>query len=110
MSVEREKLRDDLLAAVNARRELSQDDEQYLVEHFIDRLESNIDARIDAKVAQVRPQMAAKRHNDPWVVLAALGIAIPLSAIAAQSAGLLGLLVCWVGIVAVMGIYIGTRN
>lgn len=110
MTSERNDLKDELRAVVNARQELSKDEEQFLVEHFLERLDADIDARIDAKVAQIRPAKQSKGGNDGWVIPAALGIAIPLSAIAAAGAGFIGLLVCWIGIVTVLAVYLGTRN
>lgn len=104
MSTDRDQLREELLAVTSARRELSADDERYLVEHFLDRLEADIDQRIDARLA-ARPALAQRsgsRGNPTAIVPAALGIAIPLSAIAGAFAGFAGIAVTWVAILIVL--------
>lgn len=107
--------RDELRAALQARRELGEEYEPALVESFLDRLDAGIAARVkaevDARVAERPP--AGKSGSDPGMTLAlgSLGIGIPLTAIAAGNAGLLGLLLAWAGIVAVnMAYAISRRN
>lgn len=95
--------RDDLRAAIEARRDLGPEYEPALVESFLDRLDRTLAARVQAEV-QARladlPEQK-KESSDPWVVIASLGMGIPLTAIAASEAGVAGLLLAWGGIVAV---------
>jgi hypothetical protein len=109
MSSDRDELRDELLAVTGARRELSADDEKYLVEQFLSRLERDIDQRIDARLAArpIPPERSAPRAHPAAIVPIALGIAIPLSAIAAASAGLAGIALTWAAILVV--VYLSTR-
>ena len=109
MTSDRDDLRDELLAVTGARRELSADDERYLVEQFLNRLERDIDQRIDARLA-ARPEPAARstpRAHPAAIVPIALGIAIPLSAIAGATAGMAGLALTWAAILIV--VYLSTR-
>jgi hypothetical protein len=109
MSSNQDELRDELLAVTSARRELSADDERYLVEQFLNRLERDIDQRIDARLAArpAPPERSAPRANPAAIIPIALGIAIPLSAIAGTTAGLAGIALTWVAILIV--VFISTR-
>jgi len=104
MTADRDELRDELLAVTSARRELSADDEKYLVEQFLTRLEQDIDLRIDARLAArpTPPERSAPRANPTAIVPIALGIAIPLSAIAGATAGLAGIALTWIAILIVV--------
>jgi hypothetical protein len=109
MSADRDELRDELLAVTSARRELSDDDEKYLIEQFLTRLEHDIDLRIDARLAvrPAPPQRPGPRAHPAAIVPIALGIAIPLSAIAGATAGLAGIALTWVAILVV--VYLSSR-
>ncbi len=109
MSSNQDELRDELLAVTSARRELSADDERYLVEQFLNRLERDIDQRIDARLAArpAPPERSAPRANPAAIIPIALGIAIPLSAIAGATAGLAGIALTWAAILIV--VFISTR-
>jgi CHASE3 domain sensor protein len=69
--------REDLSAAVGARRELGSDSEREVVEAFLDRIGTAIDARVDQRLAE---QNAMKRRNgEPvaiiiWLVIGAINI------------------------------------
>ena len=52
MPIERDDLRDELMAVLGARQELSKADEAFLADNFLKKLDSEIDARIDARVNQ----------------------------------------------------------
>ena len=101
MTVDRDDLRDELLAVVRARQELPQQDEAYLVEQFLDRLNREIDARIENRIAAHTPR---HRPSSAWLVLAVLGISIPVSAVGAVYAGVWGLMVAWIAIIAVVAV------
>ena len=92
--------RDDALAALSARRELGEEFEPAVVDAFVERVERGIDARIEARLAEVKPE----RGTDMTTVLVAVGslaCAIPLTAISASLTGVVGVLVVWVAILAI---------
>ena len=93
--------RDDLHAAIEARKELGPELEPQLVDSFV--------ARIEQRLERGRPGGVARpdRSRDGSFVLAVLSLifAIPLTAIAVTQAGLLGLALVWVGIVLVNAVY-----
>ncbi len=100
--------RDELRATIDARRELGEEYEPALVESFLDRLETNIAARVraevDARVSEAPSKgKQGKDDVDPAIPIAlgSLGIGIPLTAIAAGNAGFAGLLLAWGGIIAI---------
>lgn len=112
MATDRDKLRDELLAVTAARRELSPDDESYLIDGFLTRLDTEIDNRVDARIeAKLRSASRRSGSFQPWVVPAGIGAAIPVVAIAGAFAGGFGILVALVFVIAVIGMYAeyGTR-
>jgi hypothetical protein len=113
--------REDLKATLAARRDLGPDYEDALVESFLDKLDTEITARVRNEVANSAryggPGLrAAKEDRDRsvGVALGSLGIGVPLTAIAGgltSHAGGAGILVAWAGIVAVNIAYaIGRRR
>ena len=99
-----EQRREDLSAAVQARRELGPDYEAALVESFLERTERELDARVAALAEAASTSAKARRkqaENSLAVALGSLGIGIPLSGIAGGTGGLPGLVVAWAGIVGV---------
>lgn len=97
--------RDELRAVIDARRELGEEYEPALVESFLDRLEDGIAARVRAEVDARVPERPGKGRPevDPSIPIAlgSLGIGIPLTAIAAGTAGFAGLSLAWLGIVTI---------
>ena len=94
--------RRDLQSAVEARRELGPEYEPQLIESFLERLDRDIDQRLDARVSGHRPHPGPGRTNTSIpIALGSLGLGIPLSGIAGGTGGLGGLLAAWAGIVAV---------
>ena len=93
--------RDDVTSMVGARRELGEDMEPAVVDAFLDRVE----AAIEAKAAERRPQPL----GDPGpgtgerlaLAIVSLGTGIPITAIAADAADALGIAIAWAGIAAV---------
>jgi hypothetical protein len=72
-------IRDELQASLAAREEVGRDLEPHLVEQFVDRIEDEIDRRIDAKLA--RPRQRQGSGTLPIALpLGSLGLAIPLLA------------------------------
>lgn len=96
-------LRDDLSAALGARRELGRDYESEVVDAFLERVDRRIDERIDARVQQRAPRESGSGDWPYSIGLAAASMAlgIPLSAIAGGIGDLPGLVTAWVGIVGV---------
>lgn len=106
METRQDELRRDLDAAVQTRKELGAEYESEIVDSFLAR----IDARLDARTA---PGAAAPADRDRdrdrrqgrgtrfTLSVVSLVMGVPLTAIASESAGVTGLIVCWAGIVGV---------
>jgi hypothetical protein len=81
--------RDELQAAVEARKELGPDMEPALVDSFVERIEKRLAERTEASERLLK----RKRDHQKEMVLGAMGISIPLLGIAAVFAGLAGVIV-----------------
>lgn len=104
-------------ATLEARRDLGPEYETALLESFVDRVQATIADRVRAEVeARLGPPLHPAsppyppypaRHQPQanrdtlWIALISLGAGIPLSGIAAATAGWAGLLLAWIGIVAI---------
>ena len=100
--------RDDLTAAVAARRELGPDYEDAVLDSFLARLDRQTQERVDAKVAErlssgVSRGAGAPARSDPGLTLGIVSLiaGIPVTAITTSASGLAGLIVAWGGIAAV---------
>ena len=91
--------REELAAAVEARREVGQELEPHVIEGFLERVGDAIDERVDERLAKTAPGDGGRGQIGLAVV--SLLFAIPLTGIGAGTTGLAGLLVVWVGIVLV---------
>lgn len=94
--------REEVQAALAARQELGERMEPEIIDAFLDRIERAIDTRVEARLRgrqESRPQ--GTDVGGVWLALGSFGLGIPLTAIAANMAGLLGLIVVWAGIAAV---------
>ena len=91
--------RDEIESTLEARRELGAEMEPAVVDAFADRVERVIDARVANEVAR----RGVLRDDGTGFVLAvvSLGTGIPITAIAADTGGMSGLLIGWLGIVGV---------
>lgn len=99
---------EEVRAAAEIHRELGPDYQQAVIESFLDKVGREIDARVDARLAQqqVAPPPAQRGHGRPGspltLAIASMVLGIPISAIAASAgshpAGFLGLLVVWLAI------------
>ncbi|WP_207756507.1 hypothetical protein [Nonomuraea cypriaca] len=97
-------VRDELQATLDARRELGPDYEAALVDSFVERLDATIAARVRAELDQHDPAPHKRpAQGSPMIPIAlgSMGIGIPLTAIAAGNAGLVGLTITWLAIVII---------
>ncbi len=106
----------ELRAAAETHRELPSEYRDAVLESFVDRVGREIDARVDARLAQAaaRPpqpvtpapvQRAPKQFSPLAMALGSITLGIPVSAIAVAAgsdpAGIWGLLVVWVAIAVI---------
>lgn len=82
----------ELKAVVEARKELGPEHEEHLVAGFVDKLEQEIDRRVDAKLATRRRRGGSNLHP------ANLAICIPIIAIAGGIGGLPGLIAAFIAL------------
>lgn len=88
--------REDLTAAIEARRELGGELEPHIVDSFVERIERRVAEHKDAKPAR----SAAPDHTAALAILSLIA-AIPVTAIAATHGGIVAIAVVWAGIVLV---------
>ena len=97
--------REELHAAVAARRELGERMEPEVIDAFLSRVEGAVTARIDTQVAErLRTLPRVRRGRDGSALplaICSLIFGIPLTAIAGDVAELPGLICVWAGIAAV---------
>jgi len=103
----------ELRAAAETHRELPSEYRDAVLESFVDRVGREIDARVDARLAQAaaRPPQPAPVHKPPKqfsplvMALGSITLGIPVSAIVvaagAHPAGFWGLLVVWIAIAVI---------
>jgi Flp pilus assembly protein TadB len=96
--------RDELRAAIEARKELGEDMEPALVDSFVEQIER----RLEQRSGLSEQALKRKRDHQKEMVLAAMGISVPLFAMAAIFVGLAGILVVC-GALAVIAI-VSTRS
>jgi hypothetical protein len=81
--------RDDLEAAIETRKELGAEMEPVVIDAFVERIERTLAERNEAGEQSLK----RKREHQKEMVLGAMGISIPLLAIAAIFTGLAGVIV-----------------
>jgi hypothetical protein len=89
--------RDEVDSLIEARRELGQEMEPAVIDAFLDRVE----AAAEARAAERRPRPSDGRAEQLALSIISLGTGIPITAIAAEQGGVVGMLVVWAGIVGV---------
>lgn len=94
---------DEFRAAAEVHRELGPEYDKAVVESFLERLGPEIDARVDARVAQERQAGAGQPHTPSMkLAITSMALGIPLTAIVTSSganpAGLAGVLIVWLAI------------
>jgi hypothetical protein len=82
--------RDELQAAIEARKELGAEMEPAVIDAFIERIEDRIERRLAGRTAADEQALKRKRDHQREMVLGALGISVPIFIIAAIFAGLSG--------------------
>ncbi len=96
---------DEVRAAAETHRDLGPDYHSAVIESFLDKVGREIDARVDARVAEQRARRAPRERSAFAVVIASFIFGIPLSAIAVAAgthpAGLDGLVVVWAAIAVI---------
>jgi hypothetical protein len=95
------RVREELEAALGARRELGEEFEPAVVDAFLARIEDEIEARVDARLDERRGGGPEERGPAVAVALASIGMGIPITAIAGGTGGPAGILIVWIGIVLV---------
>jgi hypothetical protein len=80
--------RDELAAAIEARKELGSELEPAVIDAFVERIEKRLAERSEASERALK----RKRDHQKEMVLGAMGISVPLFAIAAIFAGIWGVL------------------
>ena len=94
--------REDVTSMVGARNELGEDMEPEVIEAFLDR----VDAAVEARAAEKRrpaydPADSEGRGEQLALSIVSLGTGIPITAIAAEQGGIVGIIAAWAGIVGV---------
>ncbi len=100
---------EEIRAAAEIHRELGPEYDKAVVESFLDRLGPEIDARVDARVAQELQARGGQRAPRPvspaGMALGSIALGIPVTAIVATSgshpAGFAGVLVVWLAIAVI---------
>jgi hypothetical protein len=97
-------VRKDLRAAVAARQELGPEYEAEIIDGFLEKLDARDAQRRGGLPEPVPRPRHPSRETDPGgLALAIVSIvaAIPITAIAADMLGLIGVVVCWAGLVGI---------
>jgi hypothetical protein len=94
--------REDVDSLVEARRELGDEMEPAVIDAFLDRVEAAAEARAAAVKPKPKPVSADDGRAERLALsIISLGTGIPITAIAAEQGGVVGMLVVWAGIVGV---------
>jgi hypothetical protein len=107
--------REEIAAAVSARRELGREYDDAFVESIVARVDDTIEARLATHAAartrhEVEQARKGERRVYLTVVCVSLGLSVPLSAIALEGeGGLAGLLIVWLGI-ALINLFAAIRG
>jgi len=90
-------VRDELQAAIQARKELGDEMEPAVIDAFVERIEQ----RLADRAGQSEKALRRKRDHQKEMVLGSMGISIPLFAVAAVFAGLPGIIAVCVALVVI---------
>ena len=89
--------KDELRATIEARKELGEDMEPALIDSFVERIEQ----RLAQRGGESEKSLEKKREHQKEMVLGAMGISVPLFALAAIFAGLAGVIVVCAALVLI---------
>jgi hypothetical protein len=89
--------KEELQAAIEARKELGAEMEPAVIDAFVERIER----RLAERGSESEQALKRKREHQKEMVLGAMGISIPLFALAAIFTGLAGVIVVSVALVAI---------
>jgi hypothetical protein len=89
--------RDELSAAIEARKELGPDMEPALIDAFVERIER----RLAERASESERSLRQKREHQKEMVLGALGISVPIFVVAAIFTGLPGVVAVCAALVAI---------
>lgn len=89
-------MRADAQAVLAARHELGPDYDEHLADSFADRIEAEVARRVRQRGAE---QPVMKSGDRIGMFAITMGLGIPLTAIAAGTAGVTGLVVAWAGMI-----------
>jgi hypothetical protein len=84
--------RDELKAAIEARRELGAELEPQVIDAFVERIEERLERRLASGRIESEQALKRKRDHQREMVLGAMGISVPIFVIAAIFTGLAGIL------------------
>jgi hypothetical protein len=93
--------REDVHAAIEARRELGQELEPQVIDAFVERIEK----KIAEETRALTPDRARAHQGSFLITLASLILAVPITGIAATHGGIIAMIVVWAGIVIVNVVY-----
>jgi hypothetical protein len=93
--------RDDVRAAIEARRELGEELEPQVIDSFVERIEKRLDKHAHARA----PVRREGREGSFVLAIISLAAAIPITAIAATHGGIAAMSVVWAGIVLLNAVY-----
>jgi hypothetical protein len=93
--------REDVSSLVGARRELGEEMEPEVIDAFLDRVEAAAERRAAAQRPPREMYPGQGRGEQLALSIISLGTGIPITAIAAEQGGIVGMLVVWAGIVGV---------
>jgi len=102
--------RDELAAALEARRELGPDAERAVIDSFLRRVEATIDERVDQRLAargKAQPPSGAPRGTIP-LALGSMGIGIAVTGASSglDQGGMLVAIVAWIAIAVINIVHI----
>jgi Flp pilus assembly protein TadB len=89
--------KDELRATIAARKELGEDMEPALIDSFVERIEQ----RLAERGGESEKSLQRKREHQKEMVLGAMGISVPLFALAAIFAGIAGVIVVCTALVLI---------
>jgi Flp pilus assembly protein TadB len=89
--------KDELRATIEARKEPGEDMEPALIDSFVERIEQ----RLAERGGESEKSLQRKREHQKEMVLGAMGISVPLFALAAIFAGIAGVLVVCTALVLI---------